>query len=103
MVLLPAFLCCTRIFRATARNSILYKKWHEIFLLKTVLLIVRFALIILGIRINHTGTPFSRKEAPIIVLAPHGSFLDSFFLVYHGWKTGTPPSPVVQSAIMKIP
>ncbi|KAM8721481.1 hypothetical protein ACLKA7_007370 [Drosophila subpalustris] len=48
--------------------------------------------------INFKGTPATAKEAPIVVVAPHSSYVDSIFVV-----SGYPPSIVAKRETADIP
>jgi len=51
-----------------------------------------------GLRVRIIGRHASRSEAPILVVAPHSSFLDSFVAMWTGI-----PSPVAAIALRKMP
>ena len=89
---LPVSLLIANIVKASAekgaRRSQVYKKWHQLFLIKLLLSLAKFQIFILGVSISHSGTPATRDEAPMLVLAPHSTFIDGLFLPYHGMITG---------------
>jgi len=104
---LPLSLLIANIVKASAekgsRRSQVYTKWHQLFLIKFLLSLAKFQIFILGISIRHTGEPASRNEAPMLVLAPHSTFIDGLFLPYHGMVTGVLPSPIAKADVHNMP
>ena len=62
----------------------------------------RMQLYIGGIFVNTKGTPADPKEARILTLAPHGTLIDGFLLLFHA-KYHALPSPISAKENLKIP
>ena len=66
-------------------KKVLIKPWQK-YLVSIIALLGRFQLFILSVLVTEKGTPASTKEAPVLVIAPHSTIVDGFFMLYHGYK-----------------
>ncbi len=60
--------------------------WRKI-LSRLITTVLRFLFWFIGLRVRVIGRQASRKEAPILVIAPHSTFLDTFVAVWTGFPS----------------
>jgi len=73
-------------------------------LIKLIVLIARLQLFIIGITVKVKGVSAAGSEAPIVVLAPHSTIIDGFFLFFHRSFSPSPmPSPISRKENLQMP
>jgi len=70
-------------------------------LVNLIALIGRFQLFILSVIITEKGTPAPTTQAPVLVVAPHSTIVDGFFMLYHGQKNVL-PAPISATENQKL-
>lgn len=73
-------------------------------LTKIIVLIGRLQLFIMGITVKVQGVAVPGSEAPIVVLAPHSTIIDGFFMFFHRSFSSSPmPSPISRKENLQMP
>jgi len=62
--------------------------------IRWIALLGRIQLLILAVKVSEKGTRANPDEAPVLVVAPHSTIIDGFFLLHHAQKGLGLPSPI---------
>lgn len=82
----------TRFSTEKEMQELMQKRWQK-FCVHSLALVGKFQLFFCSVVVTQKGIPAPREEAPILVLAPHSTLVDGFFMFCHGIHS-TLPAPV---------